>query len=127
PLLHPDAFLSATLPRVAPLFSHAFLLLTLAAGVLGLYLATRQADALAGSFSYFFSLEGLLSYGVAATFAKILHELGHAYTAKRMGLRVPTMGVAFLVMWPVLYTDTGETWKLAQPARRFAIASAGMA
>lgn len=127
PLLHPDRFLGATLPRVAPLFSHAFLLLTLAAGILGLYLATRQADALAGSFSYFFSLEGLLSYGVAATFAKILHELGHAYTAKRMGLRVPTMGVAFLVMWPVLYTDTGESWKLAQPARRFAIASAGMA
>lgn len=127
PLLHPDRFLARTLPRVAPLFSRGFLLATLAAGILGLYLATRQADALAVSFSYFFSLEGLLSYGVAATFAKIMHELGHAYTAKRFGLRVPTMGVAFLVMWPVLYTDTGETWKLPDPARRFAIASAGMA
>ncbi|HEY8606056.1 MAG TPA: HlyD family efflux transporter periplasmic adaptor subunit [Noviherbaspirillum sp.] len=127
PLLHPDRFLAQSLPRVAPFFTRGFLAATLLAGLLGLYLATRQADALASSFSYFFSLEGLLYYGIAATFAKVIHELGHAYTAKRMGLRVPTMGVAFLVMWPMLYTDTGESWKLNLPSRRFAIAAAGMA
>lgn len=127
PLLHPDRFLTRTLKHVNVFFSSAFLIATLLAGVTGLYLATRQGDALATAFSYFFSLEGLLSYAVAATFAKVLHELGHAYTAKRMGLRIPTIGVAFLVMWPMLYTDTGESWKLTTPSRRFAIAAAGMA
>lgn len=127
PLLHPDRFLSRTLAHVSLFFSRGFLAATVLAAVLGLYLVTRQADALSSSFTYFFSLEGLLYYSVAATFAKVLHELGHAYTAKRMGLRVPTMGVAFLVMWPVLYTDTGESWKLSLPSRRFAIAAAGMA
>lgn len=127
PLLHPDRFLSRTVARVQPLFSLGFLLATVAAGVAGLYLATRQSDALGAAFNDFLSLEGLLAYGVAASVAKVLHELGHAYTAKRYGLRVPTMGVAFLVMWPVLYTDTGETWKLQEPRRRFAIAAAGIA
>lgn len=126
PLVQPDRFLSRTVGRVAFFFSALFLWLTICAGLLGLYLATRQADALASAFTYFFSLEGLLSYAIAATAAKVIHELGHAYTAKRMGLRVPTIGVAFLVMWPVLYTDTGESWKLSSPGRRFAIASAGI-
>ena len=49
-----------------------------------------------------------------------LHELGHAYTCKRYGLRVPTMGIAFLVMWPFLYTDTTESWKLAGKRQRMA-------
>lgn len=127
PLLHPDRFLARSLRYVDVFFSSAFLIATMLAGVAGLYLATRQSDALSTSFSYFFSLEGLLSYAVAATFAKVIHELGHAYTAKRMGLRVPTIGVAFLVMWPMLYTDTGESWKLSTPSRRFAVAGAGMA
>lgn len=127
PLVQPDRFLSRTVAHVAVFYSMAFLWLTITAGVTGLYLATRQADALESAFTYFFSFEGLISYGIAATAAKILHELGHAYTAKRMGLRVPTMGVAFLVMWPVLYTDTGESWKLSAPSRRFAIAGAGIA
>jgi len=36
------------------------------------------------------------------------------------------MGVALLVMWPMPYTDTGESWKLERSRHRFAIASAGI-
>jgi putative peptide zinc metalloprotease protein len=36
------------------------------------------------------------------------------------------MGVAMVVLWPMLYTDTSESWKLANPRQRLAIASAGM-
>jgi putative peptide zinc metalloprotease protein len=48
-----------------------------------------------------FTLQGLASYGLALFVVKVLHELGHAYAVKRHGGRVPTMGVAFLVMWPM--------------------------
>jgi putative peptide zinc metalloprotease protein len=41
-------------------------------------------------------------------------------------VRVPTLGVAFLVLWPYLYTDTGETWKLADRRKQLVIACAGM-
>ena len=59
-------------------------------------------------------------------FAKLMHELGHAYTAKRFGCRVTTMGVALLVMWPVLYTDASGAWKLRKQSQRLAIGAAGM-
>jgi putative peptide zinc metalloprotease protein len=58
--------------------------------------------------------------------AKVLHELGHALTAHRYGCRVPSMGVAFMVMYPMLYTDANETWKLNSRQQRLAIASAGI-
>ena len=31
-----------------------------------------------------------------------------------------------VVLWPMLYTDTSESWKLANPRQRLAIASAGI-
>ena len=36
------------------------------------------------------------------------------------------MGIAFVVLWPMLYTDTGESWKLRSSRQRLAIASAGI-
>ena len=53
--------------------------------------------------------------------------MGHALTAKRCGCRVPTMGVAFLVMWPMAYTDVTESWKLDSHHKRLMIAGAGIA
>jgi putative peptide zinc metalloprotease protein len=68
-----------------------------------------------------------MASAVAAFFAKILHEMGHAFVARAQGVRVPVMGLAFLVMWPVLYTDTSDSWKLADHKARFRIAAAGVA
>ena len=108
PLVRPDGFLEATLAWVEWVFSRKFLFLTLLALVCGLYLAGRQWDVFLSSLVDLFSLSGLALYDLAYLFVKAVHELGHAYSAKRFGCKVPTMGVAFLVMWPVLYTDTNE-------------------
>ncbi|RYY54804.1 MAG: biotin/lipoyl-binding protein, partial [Comamonadaceae bacterium] len=83
----------------------------------------QYTEALAGLLTF----EGLVASAVAAFFAKILHECGHAFVARAHGVRVPVMGVAFLVMLPVLYTDTSDSWKLQDHRSRFRIAAAGMA
>ncbi|MGC2856222.1 HlyD family efflux transporter periplasmic adaptor subunit [Novispirillum sp. DQ9] len=127
PLVRPDRALQALLPWVGWLFSPAFLAATVLAGLAGLLLVARQWDAFLATFPHFFSPQGALLFGVALGLSKVLHELGHAVTARRHGCRVPTMGVAFLVMWPVLYTDTGEAWKLASRRARMEIGAAGMA
>ncbi|WP_110970152.1 HlyD family efflux transporter periplasmic adaptor subunit [Pseudomonas huaxiensis] len=127
PLLRPDAFLQRTLPWVAPFFSRTFLLLTVAAGLLGLALVLRQWDTFTHTFLHFFTFQGAALAGLTLILAKVLHELGHAYTCKRYGARVATMGVALLVMWPVLYTDTSGAWRLARRRQRLAIGAAGMA
>lgn len=126
PLVRPDRFLVATLPLVNRLYTPAFLALTVLAALLGGHLALRQWDAFRTTFLHFFSLEGAVLSAVALTGAKVLHELGHAYTARRLGCRVPSMGVVFLVLWPVLYTDVSEAWKLASRRQRLAIGAAGL-
>ena len=127
PLVRPDKFLERTLPLAELFFTRSFFTILLVVFLVDLYLVSREWDELRRTFSYFFNLQGGLYFAIAATFSKVLHELGHAYAAKRYGVRVPAMGVAFLVMWPFLYTDVGETWKLADRRRQIVIASAGMA
>lgn len=126
PLLRPDAFLTRTYPLVARFFGRGFALATVLAALLGLYLAARQWDTFAHTFLHFFSLEGAALAAVTLSLTKVLHEFGHAYTCKRYGCRVPTMGVAFLVLWPVLYTDASGAWRLTQRRQRLAIGAAGM-
>lgn len=51
--------------------------------------------------------------------------MGHAYMCKRYGVPVPSLGIAFLVFWPVLYTDTTLSWRLSNE-KRLQIALAGI-
>jgi len=127
PLLRPDGLLNFLLPRLEWVYSRGFVAVTILAGLAGLYLALRQWDTFSTSLLWFFSLEGAAIAGLALFGSKLLHELGHGLTAKRFGCRVPTMGVALLVMMPVLYTDTSAAWHLRERSKRLAIGSAGVA
>lgn len=126
PLVRPAAFLERTLPRVAPLWSLPVLWGFALLAAAGLILVSRQWDAFMASFLYFFSWQGVIAYGIGLSAVKVLHELGHAYTATRFGCRVPSMGVSFLVMMPVLYTDTTAAWRLTSRRQRLLIDCAGV-
>lgn len=126
PVLRPDAFLNRTRHWVAFVYTRFFMSLTLLAGVLGLVGASRQWDLFSHMLVDSFSWQGMLAYGLTLAFVKVLHEFGHAYTAKRFGCQVPTMGLAFLVLWPVLYTDTNDVWRLRNHRQRLAVSSAGV-
>lgn len=126
PLAHPDAWLQRLLPWVAPFWSGGFLLATLMALAMGVFHIARDWGRFSTTLLDTFSWTGLAGYGVALLAAKLLHELGHAFTAKRYGCRVPAMGVALLVLFPVAYTDTNEVWKLGNRQKRLAVAGAGI-
>ena len=127
PLLRPDAWLGRWQGVAGLFYTPGFLLLTLAALLLGLAQVARRWDMFAATLVDTFNWDGLAAYGAALFAVKLLHELGHAFTAKRYGCRVPTMGLAFLVMWPVAYTDTNETWRLTNRLQRLHVACAGIA
>ena len=126
PLVRPHRFLQRTAPIVAPLFSKLFFSLVGLIGLAGAYLTVRQWDEFIATFQSFYTLEGMILYGFALAAIKIVHEFAHAYTAARYGCRVPTMGIAFLVMFPVLYTDVTDAWRLKSRRQRLAIGAAGM-
>ncbi|MBF0370926.1 MAG: HlyD family efflux transporter periplasmic adaptor subunit [Magnetococcales bacterium] len=116
PLWRPDAFLEKHFFWLGWLFSGRFLLLSGILGLIGGGMVLQQWEAFTTTFVHLFSPVGLLYFGVALMLAKSVHELGHAVTAKRFGCRVTSLGVALLFMWPVLYCEVSEAWKL--PSRR---------
>jgi putative peptide zinc metalloprotease protein len=127
PLVRPDRWLARWAGRLDFLYSRGFLHLTLAAGVFGLLGIYREWARFSATLVDLLSTEGLFAYGATIAAVKMLHELGHGLTARRYGCRVPTMGVAFLVLWPVAYTDTNEVWKLTRRDQRLKVAAAGIA
>ena len=127
PLVRPEALLRRLSPHVGWAFRPGFWWAAAAMALAGLLLASRRWDEFTHTFVSYANWEGALAIGVAISTAKVLHEMGHALAAHRCGCRVPTMGVAFLVMWPVLYTDTNEAWKLPSRRQRLVIGAAGMA
>ena len=126
PLVRPDAWLTRCLPHMNGLFSPVLHYLLLLLGLAGSLMVIRQWDDFLATFQYFFSLKGLMLYGLTLIIVKSAHELGHAFAAKRQGCRVPSMGIAFLVLFPVLYTDTTDAWRLTSRSKRLRIVTAGV-
>lgn len=126
PLWQPDAWLSHWKSLTGPLYSKTFQFLTLGALCLGLFQLSRQWDLFTASLVNTFNWQGLTAFAVTLALAKFLHELGHAFTAKRYGCRVPTIGIAFLVLFPMAYTDVNEVWKLQDKRQRLMVGAAGI-
>jgi putative peptide zinc metalloprotease protein len=126
PLLRPQRFLRHAVRWCAPLYTRAAAVLICLAGVIGLYLASRQWDTFIGTFSDVFSLEGAILFGLALIVLKAAHEMGHAVTAARYGCYVPNMGIAFMVLVPLFYTDVTDSWRLSSRRKRLLIGAAGM-
>lgn len=126
PLFNPDRFLETTLPYVRWLTSIPAKIVFLFMGIMGMYSFLQQIDQFFATFMYFFSWAGMVIYFVVLFGVKILHELGHAYTAKMMGCRVPVIGVAVMVGYPIFYTDTSDAWKIQEKSRRLKIGAAGI-
>ena len=126
PLVRPQRVLERLARFAEPLFSAQALVLVFAATLLGLVLVARQWERFTHSVLDILTPGGVVGFVIALIVSKTLHELGHALVATRLGVRVAHMGVAFLVMWPMLYTDTGESWRLRSHRQRLAVSSAGI-
>lgn len=126
PLVRPQRALRAALPHVEIFFRWQTAAVVGLAGLIGAYFVSRQWDSFIHTFQGFFTLEGAFWFGLCLIFVKAMHELGHAFTAVRFGCRIPTMGVAFMVMMPLLYTDVTDAWRLRSRRQRLLIDAAGV-
>ena len=126
PLFNPQKFLARTERFTRPLFHRLTWQIIAGIGAVGLLFAARQWDSFIRTFLHFFTMEGFVFYALSLTVIKALHELGHAFAARHYGCRVPVIGLAFLVMFPILYTDTTDAWRLTDRKARLFIDGAGM-
>ncbi|MGA8133595.1 MAG: biotin/lipoyl-binding protein [Pseudomonas gingeri] len=126
PLWRPDAFLNRAWPwlqRFGPRLLRYGLPATLG---LGVFLVSRDWERFLSTFPHLFSLGGAMAFGIALFFAKLCHEFGHAFMAKRAGCRVQSMGVAFMVMLPLFYTDVSDAWRINDRKARLLIGAGGV-
>lgn len=126
-LLSPDRALAALVPLTNWMFTRLFVSCMLGLALLALYLIGRQWDGFTHSLQEMFTLEGALMVALALSAAKMVHEFGHGIAARHYGCKVPAMGVALMVLWPVLWTDTTDAWRLTDRRQRLVVDSAGMA
>lgn len=126
PLVHPDKFLESTLPAARVLVSPLAKLTYAILALMGLYFLTQRFETYISTFSYFFNPRGFSAFAGVIVLLKAAHELGHAFVAKHYGLRVPTMGVAFMVFFPVAYSDVTDAWRLRNRRQRLQISLAGV-
>jgi putative peptide zinc metalloprotease protein len=126
PLVNPDKFLEKTVRYVRFIANRWTGFMLLAAFPVALYLLLSDVSRLRSEYLFFFNLENLIYLWVTLGLTKLIHELAHAYTAKSFGLRVPDMGLAFLIFFPCLYCNTTDAWQLADRRQRIAISLAGI-
>lgn len=126
PLWRPDAFLHRTWPVVSRLLTPGVLWTIRVLGLVGLLMVLQQWEVFVSTFLHFLSWQGLALYGLTLAVVKSAHELGHAYVAKKYGCKVGSIGVAFLLLFPVFYTDTTDAWRLRSSRDRLRIVVAGV-
>lgn len=126
PLIRPDSMLNALNPWIGFLWSGPFMFLCGVLGVSGLIFVAQDIELYINTVNHLFTAKGALAFLVGLTTVKIIHEFAHAFVAKRCGLFVRRMGLAFMVFMPILYTDTTEAWKLPDKRDRMLIGAAGI-
>jgi putative peptide zinc metalloprotease protein len=126
PLINPNNFLDRTKDYVRGFYSKTALILYFVTILIAMGIIIFRFNEYVGTFYYFFNLKGIVAYVTAILAVKFIHEFSHAYVAKLLNVRVPSMGIAFIILWPVLFTDVTDSWKLKSRAKRFVIAFAGV-
>ncbi|MBC7634817.1 MAG: hypothetical protein H7251_04365, partial [Acetobacteraceae bacterium] len=126
-LVNPDRVLAGLVPATNFVFTQGFVAVMAVLALVAFYHVGRQWDGFTHSFQELFSLEGAFLVGVALSCAKVIHEIGHGLAARHFGCKVPAMGVALLVLWPVLWTDTTDAWRLTDRRHRLIVDVSGMA
>ncbi|MDF1839805.1 MAG: HlyD family efflux transporter periplasmic adaptor subunit [Rubripirellula sp.] len=130
PGISPTWILDRLLPLVSPLMSPPALIGSVLLMVMALLTImtrlTTLMDDIAESALRIATPQGCLLVMAVIAFAKILHELSHALTCRRLGGHVREMGIMLLVGIPCLYCDVSDAWLFDRRWKRIAVSAAGM-
>jgi len=125
PLARPQKVLDAGWPFVSWMFSRSYVIVMACLAFAGIFLVIRQFDTFAATAVSFMTPGAIVAYGMALGLIKCIHEAGHAFMARKYGVPVPTVGVALIVLMPILFTDTTAAWQLNR-RQRLMIDAAGI-
>lgn len=127
PLWDPEQFLNRHMNKVRWLFSYPVALLWL---ILIGY-SVLQAVQNWTQISTHFTINALTPYNLLLMFVlypliKIIHELGHAFSAKLEGGEVHEMGINFLMFMPIPYVNVSTAAHFRSKYKRMLVSAAGI-
>jgi putative peptide zinc metalloprotease protein len=125
-LIRPEKILKIILPYCKWMFTKTFHFIMFFIIFIGIFGIIRNFESYLSTFTYFFNVREIGLWVLSIIIVKIVHEFSHALTSKYYGCNVSSMGVAILVFWPVLFTDTTHSWSLNNRKKRILISSAGV-
>ncbi|MEN9353428.1 MAG: hypothetical protein RL318_753 [Fibrobacterota bacterium] len=126
PLLDPDSLLKRFMPLIRLLFSRAGLLVWLAVVGTGVKFALDNFDRIKDQAQGVLAPSNLFLLYICGFLIKVIHETGHACAVRRHGGEVHAMGVMFMMLAPLPYTDATASWSFRSKAQRVLVASSGM-
>ncbi len=125
-LFDPDRFLNRTWPWLRWLASPVGVVAWVALLALGLGMVFANWDRALDQSQAVLAPGNLLLLFLAFTFAKLIHEFGHAYAVKAFGGEVHAMGVTLLVFTPIPYVDATAAWDFRERWKRVVVGLGGM-
>lgn len=91
--------------------------LVLGAGAIGRWWLYRHHGLASGIQDAIYVPGGLLLALAMVLLAAVFHEFGHASALRHHGGKVGNMGAGFYIIYPVLYTDISDNYRLSRWAR----------
>ena len=127
PLWDPEEFLNKHFKKVSWLFSTWVAIVWL----LLIGYSLTQAAIHWPQISQHFSINALSPYNLIIVFLlyppiKILHELGHAFSAKLEGGEVHEMGINFMMFMPIPYVNVSTATHFRSKYKRILVSAAGI-
>lgn len=119
-LLNPARLIDRLMPIVSVFFTGAvirFFLLTGAAALAILVLRFGDVVRSLPTVQEFLGPQNLMLMLAVFVAVKVLHEAGHAFTARYFGAECNECGVMLMVFTPVLYTNVSDSWLLPRHQR----------
>jgi putative peptide zinc metalloprotease protein len=127
PVVDPDQFLDRWMPFLRPLFGWIGFGIWLGTVITGVVLAgSHWPDLTENLVDRILTVQNLFYIWMIYPVVKMLHELGHAFAAKRQGCEVHDMGIMLLALIPIPYVDASTTAALANKYQRIFVAAAGI-
>jgi len=127
PLVDPDRFLERWMPLVRPLLGWIGLFIWLVTVATALVLVgSHWPDLTENLADRVLTAQNLLYIWLLYPVIKLLHELGHGFSAKHRGCEVHDLGIMLLVLMPMPYVDASASAALPNKYHRMFIAAAGI-
>ena len=132
PLLDPDPFLDRWVSILGRIYGWVGFCLWLALLATGLYFVVGNFRELVAQSADVLSPSNLVLLYVSFVVVKICHEFSHAFACKKFGQlnqsagEVHTMGVMFLVFFPLPYVDASSAWAFRSKWHRAIVGMSGV-